>query len=113
MVRPRSCLTVLLSFTVFAAGTSAQTKSAAKEAQSEKDLYGDPLPEMAMARFGTIRFRHEGDVSSVAFSSNGKILAATSNREVIYLWDAASGKQLGRLPMAPNNQNPDTPPSPA
>ena len=44
-------------------------------AQPRLDLYGDPLPEGAVGRMGTIRLRHASPVYSVAFSPNGQIVA--------------------------------------
>jgi len=60
-----------------------------------QDLYGDPLPPGAIARMGTIRF-HQGDqVQCLAYSPNGKLIAAGNfglTREVV-LWDAATGRK--------------------
>src|SRR5262249_16894975 len=52
------------------------------------DQYGDPLPQGALARLGTMRLRHHEQVRGVAFSPGGKILASISMDEAIHLWDS-------------------------
>jgi hypothetical protein len=59
------------------------------------DLYGDPLPAGAMARLGTVRFRHHA--TAAAYSPNGKTLATGGRDNVIRLFDAATGKALRRM----------------
>jgi RNA polymerase sigma factor (sigma-70 family) len=59
------------------------------------DRYGDGLPDKAVARLGTVRWRHPGEAYELAFSPNGKTLVAVCSDEVM-LWDTASGKTIHR-----------------
>jgi WD40 repeat protein len=61
------------------------------------DAHGDPLPESALFRLGTVRFRLGGYVSGVAMSSDGAVLALNNNQGGITLLDAATGKELRKI----------------
>src|SRR5262245_9580608 len=61
------------------------------------DQQGDPLPEGAVARLGTIRLRHAGGALTVAFSPDGKTIASGGGDEFLRLWDARTGKEVQRL----------------
>src|SRR5262249_22815113 len=60
--------------------------------RARTDRHGDPLPEGAIARFGTSRLRHVAPVLSLAFSPDGKRLASGSRDGTVAVWDVATGK---------------------
>lgn len=81
-------------------GETDQLKRATVQA-ARTDRYGDPLPPRALARLGTVRFRPGDPIAQIAFSPDGKLLAATTenmeanaNLVSISLWDRATGKRL-------------------
>jgi RNA polymerase sigma factor (sigma-70 family) len=62
------------------------------------DRHGDALPPGALARMGTVRFRPGDSVGRLAFSRDGKLLASGNWRMSVRLWEAASGKEVRRIP---------------
>src|SRR5262249_224575 len=72
------------------------------ERPTRTDLHGDPLPEGALLRFGTVRFRHPGGVYTLAVSPDGNWLATTGSHGGL-LWEAATGKPGLTLPQSHNN----------
>ena len=65
---------------------------AAMEAASDTDL-----PDGAVVRLGTVRFRDGEHIRAIHLSPDGKFLATTSQQGTVRLWDAANGKPLRAL----------------
>jgi WD40 repeat protein len=64
------------------------------------DLYGDPLPEGAVVRLGTVnlRLRQSDQVTRLSFSPDGKhFFAADPVRDSIHVWKTATGKHARTL----------------
>jgi WD40 repeat protein len=68
--------------------------------QARTDRLGDPLPEGAVARLGTVRLRHSGPVTHVTFVPGGKWLLSGSAVRTVRLWELPSGREAHRFPGA-------------
>jgi WD40 repeat protein len=61
------------------------------------DLYGDPLPDGALARLGTTRWRPGTWVHVLVYSPDGSVLASDGYDRTIRLWEAATGRLIRTL----------------
>jgi RNA polymerase sigma factor (sigma-70 family) len=68
------------------------------------DRYGDPLPDGALARLGTLRLRHAGG-RALVFSADGKRLTSFGTDQAVRTWDVVSGALLRKVP-APSEDFP-------
>jgi RNA polymerase sigma factor (sigma-70 family) len=68
-----------------------------KGKQPRLDLHGDPLPEGALARLGTVRMRHAHPISGAVFSRDGKSILASDFYSGVHVWDVADGKEVQRF----------------
>jgi len=87
---------------------SALHTSTMSAAEIKQDLYGDPLPEGAVARFGTVRFLPRFSVLAIALSPDGKAVATGSipgstPSSDVEIWDTATGKGTGTLLRGTDN----------
>src|SRR5262249_32329181 len=72
----------------------AQPAVAAKPApeRTRTDLYGDPLPDGAIARMAAIRLRHTG-LRTFALSADDRAAVSVASDGQVPEWDLASGRQ--------------------
>jgi WD40 repeat protein len=86
--RLAALLTLLL---LVPAGQTADTPA--------KDRYGDPLPTGAVARAGTLRWRHGGALTFLAFLPDGKTVVSAGTDGKLCFRELTSGRELRRLDM--------------
>jgi WD40 repeat protein len=86
---------------VLAAGARAQTSDLKSSftcpdpvKRTRVDLHGDPLPEGAVARLGSVRLRHGYLHSGLAFSADGKSIIASDYYSGVHVWDAGDGREI-------------------
>ena len=95
------CACTALAAAVLVAPPSDPPRAAerpAKEAAARTDRYGDPLPDGAVARLGTVRFRHSGGfISSLVYTPDGKTLVSGGDDGTVRLWEVKSGREMLRI----------------
>lgn len=83
----------------------ASKADARPEAKADAVVTRDNLPDGAVARIGSPRLRHAGDVVAAAFSPDGRLLATVSpaaRDKSVRVWDLADGTEKHRIPIAVN-----------
>ena len=76
------CGVLILAFEFEAIGQDTKTDP----------IVDDPLPEGAIARLGTSRFRGAGQLYGIAVSRNGNFLATTNAGGTTRLWNTSTGR---------------------
>jgi WD40 repeat protein len=77
----------------------------AQQPPPAKDIHGDALPDGAVARLGTMRWRHGGVTTFAAFLPDGKTVLSAAMDKTIRIWEYPTGKELRRIgePAVDNN----------
>jgi RNA polymerase sigma factor (sigma-70 family) len=77
---------------------AAEEPKKLEASQVRRDRHGDPLPEGAIARLGTVRWRHGYYLTGLAYSPDGKKIATVGGGRSLIVWDATSGKEIAQSP---------------
>jgi WD40 repeat protein len=93
------------TFAFIGAAQPAQPKTEPPE-KARTDQNGDLLPAGALARMGSLRWRHGTAVSYLAFTPDGKAVLTASQDGIIRLWDRHSGKEIRRFQAPPQKLQP-------
>lgn len=78
-----------------------QAPQASEEKPQRTDKHGDPLPEGAVTRIGTLRFRQGGGkINRLLLTPDGSTLISKSfyGERAVCVWDAATGRLLRQFP---------------
>jgi RNA polymerase sigma factor (sigma-70 family) len=78
---------------------AAAANPAAERLVARADRSGDPLPDGAVARLGTVRFNHGDGLNALYFAPGGKRILSEGQGS-LRLWEAATGKELGQFATA-------------
>ena len=70
-------------------------------AQPRSDVHGDPLPAGALARVGTVRWRHASRVVFADFLADGKTILTVDEDQIVHFWEFPTGKELRRFQADP------------
>jgi WD40 repeat protein len=66
------------------------------------DRYGDPLPDFARMRLGTVRFRPgTGPIASLRFAADGRTLQSIDHHRTARVWETATGKERWHFRLPP------------
>lgn len=105
----RGMNTALLAALLWGGGHAALVAQVAAKHKSVSptDQYGDPLPAGAVAVLGSQRLHPTGQIVSLAWSPDGKILATGNTGDdrsaTVQLWDTTSGRAIGNKLTAANS----------
>jgi WD40 repeat protein len=106
MIGPAGALTLSCTIQLGRGGSQVQPPQATAAGQPASqavavrtDHYGDALPADALARLGTVRFRHLNNVRRVAFSKDGTRIGSASWDQTLRVWDATTGRELHRFSL--------------
>ncbi len=74
--------------------TAADEKETQPSQPPKTDALGDPLPDAALLRMGTVRFQHAESIIDMALSPDGKTVVSIDEEFIV--WDAVTGKERWR-----------------
>src|SRR5258708_3572116 len=108
----RKFLALLLGVAVLGVAVlgAGQAQEGAKSVATDRN--GDLLPPGALARLGSLRWRHGEPVLFVAFVQDGQAVLTGGQDQVFRLWNRATGKEIRHFALQANPQGKSGKPPP-
>jgi RNA polymerase sigma factor (sigma-70 family) len=94
--------TLAVTLTPAAAPLAVEAAPPDDKPVARTDAVGDPLPDGALFRLGTLRLRHKNTTLAVAFAPDGKTLVAGGWDSRLRLWDPVTGRELRQIETPEN-----------
>jgi WD40 repeat protein len=94
-----ACVVLAVPAPARADGPAAPDRKPTEPKKPRTDRYGDPLPEGAIARIGTVRWRHVGAFFA-AYGPDGKTLVSVADNS-FRVWEVATGRKLREVTTKP------------
>ncbi|QJW99571.1 sigma-70 family RNA polymerase sigma factor [Frigoriglobus tundricola] len=82
---------------------STPPKEETADTKARSDAFGDPLPEGAVMRLGSVLFRHDG-VRDFVLLPDGKSVLTSGSDHQLRTWDLTTGRETRKIPEAANVQ---------
>lgn len=79
---------------------AASRKADTDKPPARMDAFGDLLPDGALRRVGTLRFRYGWGINNLLLTPDGKTLVSNEAAGTVSVWDLATGKMLRQFPGA-------------
>lgn len=101
MTHPHPFIPHVLALILLALPVVSTAAADAPKPEPRADAHGDALPPGAIARLGTVRYRHTEIVRDAQYAPNGQLLATICYGKDIRLWNAKTGAfqhQLEKIP---------------
>jgi WD40 repeat protein len=108
----RKCLSLLLGVAVLGVDVlgAGQAQEGTKSAATDRN--GDLLPAGALARLGSLRWRHDESILFVAFVQDGKAVLTGGQDQVFRVWNRATGAEVRHFAMQADPQGKPVKPRP-
>jgi WD40 repeat protein len=90
-------LPIVVSLCLFVQSDPPEPVVKPAKPEVRRDLQGDPLPQGAIARLGSVRLRHSLKVSGAALSPDGRLIYSTEYYGGVIVWDAITGAVVRRI----------------
>ncbi len=97
----RLAWTAVCLLTGLVAMTAAGNAIGQDAPKARADASGDPLPDGALARLGTLRWSHPQPVIFAAFLHDGKTVLTGCEDRIFRIWDCDTGKEIRRIVVPP------------